>query len=191
MAGERADLEWVVDRFTPVLLAQARVRLGPRLQELNDPLDLVQDVWAVALPKLPGLIHREVLRADQLLAFLARILLYRVNNLVHRHVKGKPLVQRDATGTGRAIDRLPASQSGVLTAAVRHERGAAVTDALAALPPGDRDIVVMRGLERSPVKEIAVALGISENHVSVRYRRALQTLRDALPNSVFEDLVPA
>ena len=35
--------------------AQAEYRLGPRLRRHVDPDDMVQEVWATALPRLPEL----------------------------------------------------------------------------------------------------------------------------------------
>ena len=49
--GDAPSLEWVVNRFAPVLLANARYRLGKGLSKIYDPEAIVNDVWAVALPK--------------------------------------------------------------------------------------------------------------------------------------------
>lgn len=187
VGGDRESLEWVVARVTPLLLAQARHRLGARLAVHHAPDDLVQEVWAIALPKLGDLANREVFGTQELLAFLGRILLFRVNNLVSKHITGKPGREAAASGGTSPVGRLPAEQSGVITRAVLAERTGAVHDALEQLPERDRALIVMRGLERHAVKEIAVVLGMTENAVSVAYRRALEKLRSALPGSVFDE----
>lgn len=186
--GDDPSVAWLVERFTPLLLAQARTRLGAELRRVIDPEDLVQEVWAIALPKLAAFADRDDLGAGALVAFLARILLYRCNDLVRKHIVGKP---RRADATAAALSRLPAQHSGAVTRAVRGETRSRVRDALAVLSDDDRQIVVLRGLEQHGVGEIAALLGLSENLVSVRYRRALQRLREALPGDVFDVLPEA
>ena len=44
--GSRESVEWVVKKFTPILLASAHYRLRGALRSLYDPEDLVQEVWA-------------------------------------------------------------------------------------------------------------------------------------------------
>lgn len=189
LAGNRAALEWVIERYSPLLLAQARLRLGPRLRRHHDPDDVVQETWAIALRKLATLVERDGTPADVLLAFLGRILLYRVNNLVQKFVVDKPVAASSQQRT--ALHALPAHQSGVVTKIARTEVASAVGDALAKLDDGDRELIVARGLEHNPVQQIAVVLGVSPNVVSVRYRRALAKLRAALPDSVFADFPDA
>ena len=52
VAGETDSLGWLIERFTPILLGQATHRLGGDLRNLHAPEDVVNDVWAIALPKL-------------------------------------------------------------------------------------------------------------------------------------------
>jgi len=46
------------------------------------------------------------------------------------------------------------------------------------LEPAYRDVLIMRHVEDMPVKEIALALGESENAVSVRIHRAIEQLKN-------------
>ncbi len=185
LAGDRDALAWVIERYSPLLLAQARQRLGPRLRRHHDPDDVVQETWAIALPKLGSLVDRDGALPDVLIAFLGRILLYRVNNLVQKLVTKKPVDPSSLQRT--ALAALPAHQSGVITKLARGERASAVGAALARLDDGDRELIVARGIEHNPVQQIAVVLGVTPNVVSVRYRRALEKLRAELPNSVFAE----
>ena len=59
MAGDRSSTDWIVQRLSPLLLAQAEYRLGPALRTEIDPADLVAEAWLVALPKLAELTARE------------------------------------------------------------------------------------------------------------------------------------
>tara|TARA_R110002072_G_scaffold46591_10_gene129221 strand:- start:251905 stop:252528 length:624 start_codon:yes stop_codon:yes gene_type:complete len=181
VAGDAGSLDWLVDRLTPLLLAQARMRIGRQLRVVIDEHDLVQEVWAIALPRLPSLREREGLSAGMLVAFLARILIYRCNDLVRKHIVGKP---RPAGSSEGMLLRLPARHSGAVTRAVRRETQDVVQQAIARLDESDRQVVVMRGIERNPVAQIAAVMGLSENLVSVRYRRALDRLRGLLSADV-------
>ena len=79
---------------------------------------------------------------------------------------------------------LPLQQSGAVTRAVRRETQDAVRDAIDRLEDLDREVVVMRGIERHPVGQIAAVLGLTENVVSQRYRRALDKLKGLLPRDI-------
>ena len=179
--GDADSLDWLVERLTPLLLAQARMRIGKVLRVVIEEHDLVQEVWAIALPRLQQLRERDDVTSGMLIAFLARILIYRCNDLVRKHIVGKP--QRAHTSDGM-LARLPARHSGAVTRTVRRETQDLVQDAIAKLDEGDRRVVVMRGIEHSSVGEIASAMGISDNLVSVRYRRALERLRLLLPSDL-------
>ena len=52
IAGDDDGLAWLVERYTPLLLAQAKNRIGRELGRVVGADDLVQEVWAIALPKL-------------------------------------------------------------------------------------------------------------------------------------------
>lgn len=185
VAGETDSLGWLIERFTPILLGQATHRLGGELRNLYDPEDLVNDVWAIALPKLADLPDADEGLTPMVVKFLSQILVYRLNNLVRKHITGKPA--RDADGEAR-LDRLAPETLGVVTRVVREEKYKSVANALAALDPADRELVVLRGIEQHSVKKIAVLLQLSENTVSVRYRRALQKLKQRLPGTIFDEL---
>ena len=185
LAGESESMSWLVARFSPLLLAQAEHRLGPHLRRLYDPEDLVQEVWAIALTRLEGLADRDGRHTPVVLKFLSTTLLYRVSNLLQRHLRSPGL--RDPE-MGTRFSQLPDSASQAISRALRDERHHAVHEAIVRLPELDRQIVVLRGIEQNSVEEVAVQLQMKANTVTVRYRRALARLREKLPDSVFGDL---
>ena len=63
---------------------------------------------------------------------------------------------------------------------VDDETAAAVRAAVAALPPTDREVIVLHYLEQRPIVEIGELLGRSRNAVEVRLHRARAKLREAL-----------
>ena len=181
--GDGESLAWLVRRLSPLLYAQARLRLGPALRRSIDPDDLVQDVWSVALPALPELEAHEGRETPVLVRFLATTLLYRVNELARRQAR--------RAGEG---DPPPASEveppdgSGVVTRFAREEARGAVIQAIDSLDERDRQVVVLRGIEQVSNENAAELLGESANAVSLRYNRALAKLRAKLPASIFDEL---
>ena len=131
IAGENASLEWLVERLAPLLVAQARYRLGTFAGQL-DPEDVVHDAWVVTLPRLPDLIARGGRLTPVLLQFLSTAVTNRVRNLLRsraRHPDAGPIVDPTAV------------RSGVVTQALRNERAAAIHGAIAELDDKDREVV--------------------------------------------------
>jgi RNA polymerase sigma-70 factor, ECF subfamily len=187
-SGDRASLEWVVERFSPLLLAQAKFRLGERLRRIHEPEDLVDEIWAITLPKLEALGGRDGRHAPVLLRFLATTLLNRVNDLVRAEITGPRGRLQAGSETGASVGRVAADTTGVVTSIVRRERDGAVARVLDELDPDDREIIVLRAIEQNSGAEVAFILGLSEKPVSMRYRRALDRLKARLPSSVFDEV---
>jgi RNA polymerase sigma factor (sigma-70 family) len=189
-AGDAASRTFLVERFTPVLLAQARYRLQGPLLRVCEPHDLVQDVWAIALPRLPDLRDREGRWTPVLLKFLSTTLLRLVNHLLRKHISGRPQVLA-AGGEGDApspVEALPAEVSGVITRMCRQQKIDAVQEALAGLDADERAVVVLRGIEQLPNREVARLLGVDDSLATRRWQRALVRLKELLPDSVFGEL---
>ncbi len=185
--GDIDSLGWIVEHFSPLLLAQARYRLARHLAGIYDPEDLVQDVWVTAIHKLDQLQSRDRRMTPVLLKFLSHVLLNHYRNLLHKHVHGKPLrVELEGSGTNPL--ELTVEQTGVLARAVRSELTSRVLACIDGLSEADREIVVLRGIEQCSNRDAALALGIREGTVAVRYHRALQRLREAMPASIMAEL---
>ena len=188
-AGDAESVGWLVERFAPLLLAQARQRLPSELRRAVEPEDLVQDAWAVALPKLKELPARDGRLTPVVLRFLCTTILYRVSNLMQKRLERALRAEGDASEEGGVrLSELAASESLALTRALRGESCRLALAALDALEESDRRIVVLRGIEEAPAAEVGAILGMKPNTVVVRYRRALAKLRAALPSSIFDDL---
>lgn len=183
--GDIESVAWVVQRFTPLLLAQAETRLTAALRQVYDPSDLVQDVWSRVLVHLKDLAPHDGSYSLAVLKYVSAALVRRVINLIERRVAGLPAEYLTDSFRDAAI---PDTASGVVTRVIRDERRGLVHAAIDALEPKDREILVLCGIEQRPAKEVAVMLEISPNLVSQRYRRAVERLRDQLPKSVFDDL---
>ena len=189
--GDAPSLEWIVNRFAPVLLANARYRLGKSLSKIYDPEDIVNDVWAVALPKLADLPARNNRYTPVVMKYLSTTLVYRINNLVEKHIKGKPKNIGESaasdTSAGGPLDNLPAGATGVFTVTMRRDTRDEILAALQKLEERDRELILLRGVEGQSYKEIAVLLGGDAKQLAVTYQRAINKLREILPGSIFQD----
>lgn len=192
VAGESGSVSWLVERLSPLLAAQASWRLGPLLRPLYDPEDLVSDAWLRLLPELGGLPPRDGRFTPVVLRFLSTAILNRVNNLVKKHLRsGSPAAPAaglpDDAEAG-PLAAIPADVTGAVSAAVRQERHRTVAEAIDALGPQDREIVILRGVEQRANATVAELLGIAPEAAAMRYHRALKRLRDRLPGSAFDEL---
>ncbi len=182
--GDLNSLQWLVERFSPLLYAVAANRLGPALQASLDPADIVQDVWAAVLPKLGTLELRSPRVTPVLLSYLTTGVVNRIRDQVEKYLTQR--LTRDSDD--EVLEDLRDPVSGILTKAVRSEAVGRVHRALAELGSGDREIVIRRGLEQQPLSVVAGQLGIEPGTAAVRYHRAMKRLKERLPDSLFEGL---
>lgn len=183
--GDGASREWIVERFTPLLLAQANFRVRGRLRQLCEPADLVQEVWAITLAKLDRIRPRDGRWAPVVIKFLATTLLQRA----HYHLRRAMREGGNAAASAAArADDVPALATGVVTRMQRDEASSAIHQALAELTEEDRAVVVLRGIEQLANGSVARQLGLSDSAVTRRYQAALASLRHRLPQSVFTEL---
>jgi RNA polymerase sigma-70 factor (ECF subfamily) len=189
VAGNAASLAWIVQRFTPLLLAQADLRLGAVLRRHVDPEDLVADVWNVVLRRIGDLEAAEGRGAGAFVRYLGTTLLRRIRDLARlaavresgrRLAAGEP-TEEDGAAAG------PADKDDVVASIIRSERRSSVRDALTTLPEQDREVLVLRGLEERPLEEVGLLIGCKPGTVAVRYHRALKRLRTQLPGSVYDE----
>ncbi|MCA8965733.1 MAG: RNA polymerase sigma factor [Planctomycetes bacterium] len=186
--GDTTSLEWLVVRLSPLLRSHAAYRLGPVLRRHYDPDDLVNDAWIALLPKLRELadVH-DRRRTPMLLRYLSSTVVLRIRYLARRHARqtdpGAPPVDGVDPAAGLADAR-----SGAVTRAMRREERDRVREQLDELPPADREVLLLRGIEQLSAPATAAMLAISVDAVHKRYQRALARLRERLPESVFGEL---
>lgn len=184
--GDRDSLDWLVGRLSPLLLAQARYRLGRRLSRYIDAEDLVQEVWASVYPRLADLQAREGRETPVLLSFLGTALLNHVNNLARRHRRSGSAETDAEAGRDDRSHAAPGPGPGTIVAA--GEERAGVLRCIEELSDNHREILILRGIEQQEIADIAVLLAIEPNTVAQRWHRALAELRSKLPGSVFMEL---
>ncbi len=168
VAGRADGVAALVERWSPWLLVEARLRLRGRLAGLCDPEDLVQDVWLRVLPRIGTLDLRGRRRTPVLAKYLTTTLARRLRDLIGRAARRRDWA---LPGDGRS-DVLVASVTGALSRAVVRERAELLWDAVQSLPPKDQQLVLLRGIERAPYSEIAAVLGTTAPAAASAWRRA-------------------
>jgi RNA polymerase sigma-70 factor (ECF subfamily) len=188
--GHADAMAWLIRRFTPPLHFSASRRIAAHLQGLYDPEDLVQEVWAVALPRLEGLRDRDGRITPVILRYLGSILINKYRNLMQKHLREFPLPHpgEHPGADGDAVDRLPDDATTVLSGVIRREACVRFREAVERLDDLDQQVVVLRGIEQVSNHDAALILGMPPATVSTRFGRALEKLRRMLPDTVFTDL---
>jgi RNA polymerase sigma-70 factor (ECF subfamily) len=124
--------------------------------------DLVQDVWIAVWQALPRLHDQTMLKS-----YIARI----TQNICVTHVR-RALVRQTQPLTDNEPDPAPPLDEAEADAA----QLARLIEAVRSLPENLR-VVASLYLEEMPIKEIALALEISESNASVRLHRAKAAIR--------------
>jgi RNA polymerase sigma-70 factor (ECF subfamily) len=174
----------VLARFRPYLLLLARVRLDPRLRGKLDASDVVQQTLLEAHQGLAGFRGRGL--AEQT-AWLRQILARNLANAARDLGRAKRDVGRERSfeaaldeSSARLEGWLAADQSSPSQRAERHERALRLAEALAALPEGQREAVVLRHWHGWPLADIARQLGCTTAAVTGLLHRGLKNLRKEL-----------
>jgi len=128
--------------------------------------DLLQEVAIAIWRALPGLREEGSLKA-----YVARITRNRCVSHVAKAVRAPKTVELSY--------ELPANAHTPEQALSETQERVRLLDAVSALPLNTREVVVL-ALEGFRQQEIADALGISLNAVTLRYRRAKERLKEAL-----------
>jgi RNA polymerase sigma-70 factor (ECF subfamily) len=183
--GDSLSLEWVVKRFTPFLLLQAEIRMSSALRKRWDPEDLVSDVWVTTLPRLRDIEPREGHYARVLIRYLSTVLLHRVLDLLKRQRRRGDALPLNS---GEDSPSLSAQESGVVSKATRKERSSLLYRAMTQLDSEDQRLLVYRGIEQRPLKEVAALMQVDSGTLSVRFHRALKKLRQLLPSEIEIDI---
>lgn len=181
--GDPSATSWLVERLSPLLVAQAAWRLGPKLRRHYDPEDLVADAWLRLLPRLSELVPKEGRATPVILKFLATSVVNRVTFLVKKHLRREELMDELL-----AVGSLSEDPTGVVSQAVRNEERRIISTAILGLPEIDQQILILRGIEQRDAATVAELLGLQTSAASMRYQRALERLRQELPGSCVEEL---
>jgi RNA polymerase sigma-70 factor (ECF subfamily) len=166
--GDRAAITELVHRYAPLLL---RVMLH-QVRTREDAYDLVQQTF-LQLHRSKG----DFRQGAQLRPWLLTIAV----NVRHRHFR-RMGVREELSLEPDALDRAHPG----LTIKSAAEAGCDVRTVLAALPPDQRDVIVLHWLEGFSFPEVALVVGASLSAVKVRAHRGYVAIRRILADSALE-----
>jgi RNA polymerase sigma-70 factor (ECF subfamily) len=169
------------------------LRMDHRLRTRVDPSDVLQEALAEAFQQLPEYLQERPL---PFYPWLRQIAWNRLVDLHRRHLlaqrrsvlREEKLVATPDPSLAALADRLAGSGTSPSGRLVRDEVRGRVQDALLQLKEADRELLILRYLEKLSTAEIAAVLGIREGAVKVRHFRALERLRGLLDGSTPEAL---
>jgi RNA polymerase sigma-70 factor (ECF subfamily) len=168
------------------LTALARIQLAARpwLAARLDANDLVQQAMLKAHAARAEFRGRS---EGELVAWLRQILTRTLANELRAHAQAKRDVgaerslDADLDASSRRLDAwLAADQTTPSERAVHHERAAALAAAVDALPPEQREVVLLKHLHGLTVAEVGERTGRTPAAVAGLLRRGLERLRELL-----------
>lgn len=130
------------------------------LRNHEDALDATQNVLVRALAT--------GIDAQRPMAWLRRVTVNHCIDLV-----------RGRRPAGGAVEEL-AGAAGTAETAASHERRRRIAEALAALTPHQRAVLVAKAVDQETFQQIADSLGMAPSTAKTHYLRALQHMRDRL-----------
>jgi RNA polymerase sigma-70 factor (ECF subfamily) len=186
LRGEAGAAESLLDRHRDRLRRMIAARLDRRIRSRVDPSDVVQEALAAAARGLPGYLRHAPL---PFFAWLRQFARERLAKL-HRHHIGarrrsvareeRPAADLPDDSVAALTRRLAADGTSPSQGMIREEVRQGVRAALARLADADRELLLMRNVERLAMADLAAVLGISEGAARVRHLRALRRLRSHL-----------
>jgi RNA polymerase sigma-70 factor (ECF subfamily) len=187
LGGDQAAWTQVLAPHRDRLRRMVALRLDQRLRGRIDPSDVLQEAFLQAAQALPKYLERP----EQPVFLWLRWLTGMTLQLVHRQHLG--VQARDANREVQLLDRrVPEVSSLALAAqllgrdtrpsvaAIRAERQLRLQEALNAMDPTDREVLVLRHFEELTNAEVARELHLKESAASKRYIRALRRLKEIL-----------
>jgi RNA polymerase sigma-70 factor (ECF subfamily) len=159
-AGDMDAYEVLVRRHRDRIYRISLRMLGNR----HDAEDIAQDVMIQVWTALAGFTG-----ASSFTTWLYRIVVNRCLNQIRRRRWTRPVLEGDPQPVAGAEDTVIARQ-----------RAGAAMEAIAALPPDQRAVIVLHQLEGLTYREVAAVVNISEDAVRGRLHRARLTLVESL-----------
>ena len=191
--GDQSAVNQLMDLHRARLRRMVAVRLSPRIAQRIDPSDIVQEAMTEAAERLKEYADAP---AVAFYPWLRRIAWQRLQKAHRFHLAtGRRTVERedrmDAQLTDESLIDLAKQLAGRMSTPSEHamlrELKQRVQEALDALAPNDREVLVLRYLEQLPLREVAEVVEASVEAVKKRHARALHRLQAHLSSHTSED----
>jgi len=170
-AGSPEALNVLYARISPRLLAYIRLRLGRDLRARLESRDILQATLLKSCQKLQEYRGSET---RSLMAWLARIAEHEIRDCAdHAHRQRRDAARE--TGLDESAP-VPALTRSALSRVILDEEARRLEDALDALSPDHRDVILMRKFEELSFGEIARRSGRSEDACRMLLARAMTAL---------------
>jgi RNA polymerase sigma-70 factor (ECF subfamily) len=187
--GDTGSLGALLELYRNYLHLLARTQIDLHLRGRASPSDVVQGAFLQACANFGQFRGQS---EQELLAWLRRILVNTLAQLVEKQVKARKRDVRREVSMDRLVHNLENSSSAFDAAlasprsspsvqAERRELAALVADQLAQLPASYREVIVLRNLEGLSFEEVAKHMGRSAGAVRILWLRALDRLRAMAP----------
>lgn len=173
--GDSQALGLLLDRYRDETRRLVQLRIDPLLRSRADESDIVQETQIDAARRFEDYLTR---RPMPFRIWLRRTALQRLSKIRRQHLDvSKRSVQRELHLSDDASQQLYLqlidSGSSPSKVAMKRELKKQLRDALSELSNTDREILLMRHVERMSNLEIAQSLDLSESAVSKRHYRSL------------------
>ncbi|MCB9832083.1 MAG: sigma-70 family RNA polymerase sigma factor [Planctomycetes bacterium] len=156
--GDGDAEERLFERVSDRLLTYIRLRLGPRLRQEVDSLDLLQESLFVAHEQADRF---EIGEGGSYMAWLFRIAEHRILKQAEHQDAAKRRAPGERRQFSAIVDRLRASMTGPVSAAAAGERRRLVLDRLDAEDDEVRQVLLARFFEGKSLDQIAAETGRS------------------------------
>jgi RNA polymerase sigma-70 factor, ECF subfamily len=186
-AGDGQAVAELFERHRGRLEEMVRLRLDRRLQGRLDPADVLQEAYLDLTRRFPEYL------AHPTLPFYLWLRLLTGQKLVDLHRQHLGAKRRDAglevslhrgalprASSASLAERLLGRLTSASRAAIRAETQVRVQQALNAMDPMDREVLVLRHFEMLSNEEAAQVLGLKPSAASNRHMRALRRLKEIL-----------
>lgn len=178
------------DRHGERLRRVVRFRMNARLAQRVDVDDVMQEAWLAARARLEHFLTHETY---SMFVWLRLIVAQTLTDLQRRHLGAQMRAADKEISLNAPAFPLSTSTSiaahllGSITspsqAAMRDEMGRQLQQAVEAMEPIDREVLVLRHFEELTNSEIAEVLQIEQKAASIRYIRALRRLKEVLKSA--------
>ena len=160
-AGDREAYDQLFARAADRVLWFIRLRLGPRLRERLDSMDVLQESYVEAHRAFDRFEYRD---DDSFFRWLCRLVENRIRGLAD-HFGAQRRSPGEVVPVSRVLEKLRASGPGPATLTAQSEQRERLADALEHLETDEREALLLHHFQERSVQEIADLLGKSPSSV--------------------------